>query len=359
MRKFGFRTRILALCTVSVISALIFGEQYTQTTRYELDGAECNEVLLTPNRDCLRILEFKQSFEFGLGHQLSELVFAAYLSRRFEAAMKFPRFDTDLISTHHNDDYSFVQDFLGLNMFTSNSDLNTSALMHAQLTDLSNQECNVVFKGAWNGCEENSTCFHSFLVHSAFRQLAPCFRSASIRNGSWKSASPFPERASGIHIVWHIRVGDVELHPAGDIFYKNLFDDLFSALHTTKVVLYFIAEWRVLKAEERQAYEDYLNNLIFGRWRTIFISLSIHETLAYMMHADVLIGSGSSLPAVAALFSDSTVYVNVMPKHGWNAQFEFIDGLVAGQDGHLLNHAFEIQKMLCTRRHRCMYDVVT
>ena len=77
----------------------------------------------------------------------------------------------------------------------------------------------------------------------------------------------------------------------------------------------------------------------------MFLELEVEDTMLHFMHSDILIGSGSSLPVVAALFSDVTLYVNVMPKTGWNYFCEFIfDGLIADENGIVLNHVLEIQQ---------------
>lgn len=70
-----------------------------------------------------------------------------------------------------------------------------------------------------------------------------------------------------------------------------------------------------------------------------------------MMHSDILVGSGSTLPMIAALFSDKTLYVNVKPKTGWNFLNDFIsDGLSTSGDGTVMNHIFEIRDKLLERR---------
>jgi hypothetical protein len=306
----------------------------------------CKEVKLDINDDCIRVLEFDRSTYAGLGHQISELVFSAYLSGRFNAALKASRFDRDVVAVHHSDNYGFINEFLGIDRFVSNSDLDTAGLKQIDVTDLTNQECGILYKGHWQRCEEDTDCFQSFLMQLAFSKLAPCFRSESFLNGKWKSASPFLQSEFETEIVWHIRVGDREPHPVGDPFYRNLFRDLNAVLQANKTRVHFIAEWSILSTEKRHDYQKFLEEVMGHTWKMRFASLSLLETLAHMMHANLLIGSGSSLPTVAALFSDKPLYVNTAPKHGWHAQLEFVDGLMARDDGRLLNHVYEVHNML-------------
>ena len=65
------------------------------------------------------------------------------------------------------------------------------------------------------------------------------------------------------------------------------------------------------------------------------------------MHSDMLIGSGSSLPLVAALFSNKTLYVNSQsrkPGHeGWGFLGDYVDGITADYSGRVYEHPSEIR----------------
>ena len=83
----------------------------------------------------------------------------------------------------------------------------------------------------------------------------------------------------------------------------------------------------------------------------VLLDLSIEDSFLHMMHSDLLIGSGSTLPIVAGLFSTRTLYVNVKPKTGWNFLSDFLpEGLVTTDDGVILNPPEEIMRKLFERR---------
>ena len=63
-----------------------------------------------------------------------------------------------------------------------------------------------------------------------------------------------------------------------------------------------------------------------------------------MMHSDLLVGSGSTLPIMAAAFSNKTTYVNVKPKIDWNFKQYLTDGLSTTKDGRVINHVLDMMK---------------
>ena len=74
----------------------------------------------------------------------------------------------------------------------------------------------------------------------------------------------------------------------------------------------------MISQDERKDYETFISRIVPN---SIFADLSTEATFLYMMHADLLIGSGSSMPSVAALFSNKVVYINSEPtkagQKGW------------------------------------------
>ena len=79
------------------------------------------------------------------------------------------------------------------------------------------------------------------------------------------------------------------------------------------------------------------------------LSADVEETFLYMMHADILVGSGSELPITAALFSSRTLYFNVEPKHGWNYLAEYVPGAVVSTSGELLTSLYRVRRHLSRR----------
>lgn len=301
-------------------------------------------VRLKVDPGCVRVVHLSRTLNSGLGHQLSEMMFSMHLSRTHRAAMKFEGFQRR--KSRHGTDYAFITEFLGLQTLYENSAFDTSHLASSPMHDTANTACGVVITGNYKDCPGGS-CFLSPHTNLLFHKYSRCLRSLANACGTWRTFHPYDRDA--LHVAWHVRVGDIEPHPVGDPFYSHVYKSLSRALsEQAKTNFVFIGEWSILSKQKKSEYEAFLRKIVP---RAIFLDLDIKDALLHMMHSDILVGSGSTLPMIAALFSDKTLYVNVKPKTGWNFLNDFIsDGLSTSGDGTVMNHIFEIRDKLLERR---------
>lgn len=77
-------------------------------------------------------------------------------------------------------------------------------------------------------------------------------------------------------------------------------------------------------------YVDAISNIVSSIWsgseipRILVPQYSFRRAFLAMIHADVLIGSGSSLPMIASAISAQPLYFNHVPKHGFNYGMEMM-----------------------------------
>ena len=308
------------------------------------NGPEC-KLVLDVNPRCVRILQYSRTSNSGFGHQLSELIQSMHISYTHAAALKFSGFG-DKVSRHGHV-YNFADSLLGLDFLSKNRIYPTSELTPLSFNDTLSTECNVLYEGNYKECP-GGDCFRSPFSALLLDQYKHCLRHIAYTHGDWNSKNPFNESVENRHIfrvVWHIRLGDLELHSIGDEFYQNVHDSLSMILQQmVEVQHYFIAEWSIISDEKKQKYLEMLNATI-GCAR--LLDVNVQEAFTHMMHSDLLVGSGSTLPIMAAAFSNKTTYVNVKPKIDWNFLNEYLtDGLSTTKDGRVINHVLDILRRL-------------
>lgn len=301
---------------------------------------------LKVNMSCPRVLHAVREVRAGLGHQLSELVFFAQLSKYYGATLVIEPFSSKLSS--HGSSHLFVNSFLGLQNILSDLDVRSLKLNSTLLSDVSNEECGVLFEGGFRDCP-GADCFQTPLMRSVFANFAPCLRYLSTRDGTWRDNNPYKDHT--FNVVWHVRVGDRVPHDIHDVYFQNIYAGMRSIFDLAPVVHHYVlGDWFSTGAHKRQAFKSKFTELL-GSDNVHFPRLSLKETLTYMLHASVLIGSGSSLSAIVPLFSDKPMYLNVKPKHGWNFLAEdAFDGVQVTGDGHVVTPTWEMRSIMRNKR---------
>ena len=343
---YNFEGAVLEPTTSVKSSSLpVVGKQKPSLARDGDDADAICPVTMNIDNSCARVVSFSRTTKSGLGHQLSEMLFAMHVSYTHRAALKFGGFSEQ--QSRHGMDYAFATDLFGLRTFMKHADYDTSNLREVSMQNTSNVDCGVVIWGNYKECP-GGHCFLSPYNNLLFHKYSRCLRAQAKKFGTWKNLNPHgsPEK---FQIAWHVRLGDIELHPVGDMFYKNLYNSLLPVLaNYADIEIRFIGEWSLLPKDARDKYEAFLFGIVGA---ADFVDLHLKTALLYMLHSDLLIGSGSTLPMIAALFSTRVLYINVKPKTGWNFLNDFLsDGLVTSDDGVVLNHVFEINEELAKRR---------
>ena len=304
--------------------------------------------IFTSRDGCVRVLKMRREVKAGLGHQITELLTALRFGMLLELTPAFHLFEP--IQSNHGENYTAMNELLGLStlLFDTNTDMST--LREVDISIVKPEDCGIIVRANMNSCKRVN-CFHSPSTALMFQSHARCMRFIALEHGNWIKANPF-ENQTTFNVVWHVRVGDIQLHQPGDEFYTNILvaiqdilDDFDDVVHT------FIGAWHRLNSDEIRSYADF-----FARkfTRHVMANLTTIDSLLHMMHADLLIGSGSSLPLVATLFADFPVYINTesrKPGHnGWGFLGDyFMEGLTADFSGKLFQHPSEIRARFTLR----------
>lgn len=309
-------------------------------------------VELTVNSSCPRVLAGTPTAAAGLGHRITEVVFFAQLSRLYNAALVLRPFDESL--SQHHDSHSFSVQLLGIGALFRNNMLNDLDLSQHEFSNQSSQDCNVRLVGDYLSCP-GGNCFQSPLLRNAFQNFAPCLRELSLQAGTWHKMQPYRKYdIPKFKIFWHIRVGDVMPYPPESNFYENLYKSLsklISSVVKDKRVKYFIAaDWETITDLQRNAFLERFQSLLQLE-RFEILDSDLKQVLMSMLHADLLIGTGSSLSSIVPLFSTRPIYVNVVPKHGWNFQAEsFTAALETLETGEIVTPVMEFQRLYDERQ---------
>ncbi len=302
-------------------------------------------IQLELSTSCARVLHGKREHRAGLGHQVSELVFFTRLSQLYGATLRLEPFGP--YRSDHKSSHAFINSFLGLDVILRKLQASEGHLSTRALNATHSMECGVMFQGNFLECP-GGNCFKSPIMHNAFNVVSPCFQALSKRYGNWENRNPY-ERYT-FNVLWHVRVGDSMPHGPDDDFFRNVFDGLQPLLLSIPNVHHYICgEWNNVEHEIRLSFHSHFHEFL-GSDNTHFLTLSLVDSLTYMMHSNMLIGSGSSLSAIVPLFSDKPLYVNVKPKHGWNFLAEhFGEAVQVSEEGRVLTPMWEIEHLIGAR----------
>ena len=299
----------------------------------DLDHLQDCGASLRVNPACIRVLRGRRTERAGLGHQLSEMVFFIHMSALHAAtfaAEPFRRARSD-----HGTSYEFVNKMLGLNSLFSGQDF--SGLRVESMSNVEMDLCGVTLDGGYLDCP-GGDCFSSPVMMGAFRRYTPCLQVLSHSRGTWPAFNPYSPSLKTLNVVWHVRVGDRAPHSPDDEFFKNLFQTLYLYTKSTgkDCQHHLIGEWGKAGRGVKERYRVLFQEFLHGQ-RLRILDLDVKNSLLYMLHSDLLIGSGSSLSDIVPLFSHKPLYVNVQPKHGWNFLAEIQDNaLIANSSGFIV-----------------------
>jgi hypothetical protein len=296
---------------------------------------------------CPRVLELCRSNQAGLGHQLTELVFAAHLSEKYDAALHTEDFD-DVLS-NHNVTYAFITELLGLKALLPPT-FPSWKLTKRSLKNSTSLNCGVFFQDRYQNCPPGN-CFSSRDMAGAFARHSTCFQNIARTYGSWSDFSPYQASVIGIKVVWHLRLGDISPHSAESVFYRNIFNSLDLGLRAANLQAshFVLGNWAASSSEDVKGYKLMFTDML---GQPEFLSLDMKGTVLHMMHADVLVGGGSSLPRLCAFFAGN-VHVNAIPFHKDTFLAEYLPGNIdVDIHGNVLTPIAFIKSILSQRARR-------
>jgi hypothetical protein len=313
----------------------------------------CQNLIVHLNPNCPRLLEYTYSEGTGFGHQFTEFLFGIKKAQVYGMTYLFTPFKG---SIGHGDDYTFINDMLGLSkLFESLSAATRESVKQLPRVDLlstNSSLCNAVYTiSGYRHCypELSGNCFSSTETRFLFQDVAGCLRQGVQRLGyahercvllgneqnKQQPAHHYLPKDT-VYVVLHVRVGDYEPHPPNDLFYTKLFENLRRIAAGYKINILLVGKGQVDMDGSFSVASNYLDILrtkvsdVWKEYAPEYIPkvysprYTLTESFLSMMQADILVGSGSSLPAVASLVSGVPLFFNHVPKHGYNVGMEMV-----------------------------------
>jgi hypothetical protein len=312
-------------------------------------AAVCSNIYVRPNASCPRFLLPKRT-KSGFGHQFTELLMGMRYARTHGLSYVFEPFGR---SDSHPDDYSSMNDLLGLTQLFDTLDDSerqkqpTLAIQSQADQELkqSNTTCSVTYSiSGYRYCSPggSSNCFVAQENRSLFEIASPCFRMAALAYGGLFRRCKLRELLANttgksssndnVAIVWHIRYGDFTTHRPSDPFYVRTLSTLrhITEGYQTTIVLVGGGDGNHASHAVPLLYMNSLSAAVATAWvglkapHIFSPPLTFYDSFVVMAQADILIGSGSSLPTIAALVSSRPLYLAHVPKHGFNHGMEML-----------------------------------
>lgn len=328
----------------------------THDMLYQDVRRSCPDFIWPMNSQCPRVLSYSLT-PAGLGHQFTEFLFGLRKARMYGLAYIFEPFAGN---SYHKDDYAIVNDIVGLPaLFLTLGGAQRDAVEEARRASRESWQelkpaptinrstitCDSYFvMDGFGHCQGD--CFKSPESAHLFQDVAQCLRTASTQLGSAFRRCIFAEHAE-THalisnkslswlptnvaiVVWHIRLGDITLHSPDDEFYRSVLQQLRIITRSYKVTILLVGKGSVGgdgTSMVGSSYVDRIRENAANTWSDCGPSEAIEvlaprynfrDAFLAMMQADILVGSGSSLPAVASLVSGIPLFFNHVAKHGYN-----------------------------------------
>eukprot|EP00128_Syssomonas_multiformis_P017139 Colp12_sorted_trinity150504_noHs@34034 len=261
----------------------------------------------------------------GLGHRISEMTFFLKQARIQKRCLVYEPFLETECAFPHGETYSWVEKEFGLGTGLHN----VGACKKKDLPSGAD-----IKEGGYTSCL-NGNCFYDPDNALALDNTRLCFSCIARMYGRLQKIDNQVRNNRPITIIWHVRVGDIELHPPTDPFYAKLWSTLATALAR----LEYPARNVVIGTDQRNNYIEGLSKVLPN---VTFSDPSTREAITAMMNADIIVSSGSSFSLVPMLFSYKPFYLNHVPKHGFHhGQDYIVEGSAwLDKDGSIGMHPF-------------------
>jgi hypothetical protein len=210
----------LTSCNASVMNQACSDMQFKRNMKYtSADRQPC--------------LWGSRSYKTGLGHQMTEIIMYARMSRIYALPHIFEKF-SDAVSIHSSS-YEWANEYFGLektfDVLGSSISAGRSKQVEKQASILGCREfvsvdsahCDDLTEKHSNSDASANDCFKSPLMHMLFANFSPCLRESSLCHGDWVAQARAVEYdPSVVNIAWHIRVGDATLYEASSSYYREI-----------------------------------------------------------------------------------------------------------------------------------------
>eukprot|EP01134_Creolimax_fragrantissima_P000457 CFRG0457T1 len=308
---------------------------------------------------CPRFFSLELCDSCGVGHKTSEYLFGHRLAMVYNAT-----YVVDLEkwswSKHENLDWTYKS--LGMMVgewsVTEVKQKYKPTIVHecpVKWKFEGDGKCNVMYYvRRWPACCEGdgwgiARCFYSPLAVDLFKNASHMLQTQYTAVKQWRDMSVIQKyfTPEAYTVAWHIRVGDFDPHSNDREFFEQLLGTLSKALNGLYVKYYVFSYFAGANHNTTippPGYE-YLKTMLPN---SVFLS-NIHtdETITLMAHADMLIGSGSTmvdLPSVLSTFPLTLFHETRSPKHVEHLDTFielFMDGTLDINDDQFRNRVLE------------------
>lgn len=356
----------------------------------------CHNTFLPPDLNCPRFLKNHLTVHAGIGHQFNELLFGLKKAQSVGMSYIFEPFGG---SQKHKDDYTFINDLLGLpRLFSSLGGVSrqqaerisatmSSSWQNADDGEFTSNECNI-FRSVrgYKHCTSASSgdCFEAPEHVHLYQDAMECLRTSVAAYGTAYDRCVFSQFFTHnsneskamrllpndtLVVVWHVRQGDRILHAPNDPMFAELMGALRGITEGCKLLVLLVGKGKSNADGTHSVTQEYVSSvskLAETTWmgsdhhpHVTGPSFLIEDTFLAMMQADLLIGSGSSLPAIAALVSSEPLYFNHVPKNGFHYGAELTaDSVDVEANGTVLDSHRRVrvalhERMISGRRRVC------
>jgi hypothetical protein len=241
----------------------------------------------------------------GFGDQLEHYVYCSYCAKLLNATVVLDGFHGGPSHHHGTGEYREVASLLGLGL---DFNLNWSFVEHLDTVDLSfsqvhslhdgivngshEQACNILYKSDIQSCPELEIKWCDFMpTYASLKNVLWKLRHANARQKCFERRLGF-ELSAEVNIIWHVRVGDRCLHCDDPRYFTSLYERITPHIFSAHRLV-FESQGPVGFLERHESFKS----AIFYRNATLM------DTVCRFLTSDILITSGSSLPAFVAAFS--------------------------------------------------------
>ena len=317
-----------------------------EPTNSKKDKEIAEEVIDVPveqeNRSdkCERYAYSRINGKAGLGNQLGEMFFGMVFAMEQDAEFVLDREAFQLEGNHGS--YPWVAEMLDMFGFRtlaevkSRNDIKSVELKYRELASAYSDECGILLRADPSFCSFRDDPLHARDKATCFRARIGDYNTVKIQlrrrfNVEKLCPSEYAQFQSrkGFSVTWHLRTGDITLHENEDGYFKKVWSEVKKVL-PNGYQLQFIGEKSA--AEKFASLEDLTGGKVVD-------DLDPKQSLCQFLTSDMLIGSGSSFPTIAALLSDpisGPIVLQGKAKEGYYGIYELDDQGYITDEGTLI-----------------------
>ena len=288
---------------------------------------------------CHRYAFVRRDPAAGLGHQFGDLVFGYIFALETNSSFVLEDWNSDLDYSNPRH-YSFdIKGFLGLgNLPTLDSIIKLKLHHHIipRWTDANDNNlidaCNILLETCDQCCVDHfdrslKNTYWCFLRKiSAYDTAKTFFRTKYRLSSNYQPTTnrfKVSDALRFVSVAYHVRIGDITVkHSAAPDYFHNVMQQLNLLLSGPPTTYHY----------QLYVFSDGpLDNDTFGHisnYSPVYVNdLSAEDTLHHLIHADILVTSGSSFAAMAAVLNENLV-LQSMSKDGVLGIYEVTDQFV-------------------------------